>query len=163
VTQFDLAVSLSTLATSIERAGHDDEAAALYSRSLAIRQQLSESDPKDVLARAKTGYIQMRLARVELALGHAARARELAQSSVAIQEDVLQKTSDKISRRDLAAALYVLGLAERTLKQGTRTCELIGRAVAGFEATSPSTYLDDLQSQAESALRACRGGTTAAR
>ena len=46
VTQFDLAVSLSTLATGMERAGHDDEAAALYSRSLEIRQHLSESDPR---------------------------------------------------------------------------------------------------------------------
>jgi eukaryotic-like serine/threonine-protein kinase len=163
MTQFDLAVSLSTVGTAMEFAGKDDEAAVLYARSLDIRQRLSDSDPKDVLARGKTGYVQMRLALVELKLGHAVRARELAQASVGIQEDVLQKTNDKGSRRDLAAALYTLGRAEHDLKQGTRTCELFGRAVAGFNATAPSTYLDEIQIQAESAFRACRTGGVVAR
>ena len=69
-TQFDFAVSLSSVATAMEHAGKDDEAAALYSRSLDIRQGLSDSDPKDVLALSKTGYVKMRLALVEIELGH---------------------------------------------------------------------------------------------
>ena len=94
-TQFDFAVSLSSVATAMEHAGKDDEAAALYSRSLDIRQGLSDSDPKDVLALSKTGYVKMRLALVEIELGHGERARELAQSSVAIQEEVVQKTKEQ--------------------------------------------------------------------
>ena len=116
-TQFDFAVSLSSVATAMERAGKDDEAAALYSRSLDIRQGLSDSDPKDVLALSKTGYVKMRLALVEIKLGHVERARELAQSSVAIQEDVVQKTKEQTALRELSAGVVHAGALRRRLSR----------------------------------------------
>jgi tetratricopeptide (TPR) repeat protein len=161
-TQFDFGVSLSAVATAMELAGKRDEAAALYSRSLDIRQRLSDSDPKDVLALSKTGYIKMRLALVEIDLGHADRARELSQASIAIQEDVLQKTKERNAQRDLSAALFTLGLAQQALAPGT-SCELFARALKGFKATSPSTYLEEIQQRAERADQACHSGARATR
>ena len=70
----------------IERAGKLEEAASLYSRSLEIRRRLSDSDPEDMLSRAKTGYMQMRLALLELSRRRPALARELAKAAIALQE-----------------------------------------------------------------------------
>ncbi len=141
----------------MEHAGKDDEAAALYSRSLDIRQGLSDSDPKDVLALSKTGYVKMRLALVEIELGHVERARELAQSSVAIQEEVVHKTKEQTAL--MSAALFTLGVAQEALAPGT-SCELFARALKGFKAASPSTYLDQMQQRAERADQACHWGTS---
>ena len=130
----------------------------LYGKSLEIRQQLSDSDPKDVLSRGKVGYVQMRLARVELQLGRAERARELARASVATLEDVLLKTKDNNSRRDFGGALYTLGAAERKLGQPARACMLFQRADAAFGATPASAYLVQISTQVEAAHRACQSG-----
>ncbi len=73
--QFDLATSLSTVGTMTERAGKLEEAASLYSRSLEIRRRLSDSDPEDMLSRARTGYMQMRLALLELESAAVPRVR----------------------------------------------------------------------------------------
>jgi non-specific serine/threonine protein kinase/serine/threonine-protein kinase len=161
-TQFDVAVSLSTLATSLERLGNDAEAAALYKRSLDIRRVLSDSDPKDVLNRAKMGYVQMRLARMALAAGRAEEARGLAAASLDVQESVLRQTNDKSSRRDVAAALLVLGRAERTLERRALACRYFARAEEAFAAAPSSSYLADLESDARIDNQRCRVADTAA-
>jgi non-specific serine/threonine protein kinase/serine/threonine-protein kinase len=163
LTQFDLAVSLSALATSVERTGNDAEAAVLYRRSLDIRRRLSDSDPQDVLNRSKTGYVQMRLSRVELALGRVEEARQLAQASLVAQETVLKKTGDDSSRRDVAAALVALGSAERVLGREALACEQFERAAAAFRATKASSYLDQIESEARTSSQACRASARSAK
>jgi eukaryotic-like serine/threonine-protein kinase len=155
LTQFDLATSLSTVGTLTEREGKIDEAADLYSRSLELRRRLSDSDPEDVLNRARTGYMQMRLALLEVSRRRPARARELAQAAIALQETVVQATKEKSSRRDLGAAQYALGRAERDLGHAVRACDLFRQSAAAFQATSPSVYLRDTGVAAEREAARC--------
>ena len=72
LTQFDLAVSLSSLATDASVRATTMKPPRSIRRSLEIRQRLADSDPKDVLGQGRVGYVQMRLALVEID----ARARD---------------------------------------------------------------------------------------
>jgi eukaryotic-like serine/threonine-protein kinase len=160
-TQFDLATSLSTVGTMIERAGKLEEAASLYSRSLEIRRRLSDSDPEDMLSRARTGYMQMRLALLELSRRRPAVARELAKAAIALQETVVLATKEKTNRRELAASQYALGGAERDLGNVARACQLFRQSDTAFQSTSPSTYLRETGVSVQQALARCQGASVA--
>ena len=75
---------------------------------------------------------------------------------------MLQRTKEQTALRELSAALFTLGVAQEALAPGT-SCELFARALKGFKATSPSTYLDEIQERAERADQACHSGAKARR
>jgi non-specific serine/threonine protein kinase/serine/threonine-protein kinase len=157
LTQFDLSVSLSTLATATERQKRYDEAAELYARSLAIRRQLSASDPKDILSRSKVGYAQVRLASTELRRGRVDESRTLALEAVDILQEVVSATGDKSARRELGSALSVLASTEQALQRHARACDLFQRAGVEFQAAPDKIYLETIESATRAALRQCQG------
>ena len=101
--QLDVAISASNLASVADIQGDVAVAAPLFARSLALRRQLAETDPNDVFAREKLGYLLARVARF-----HAPRdpraARALALESIAVSTPVFDKTRDRSAHDTLAEA-----------------------------------------------------------
>ena len=137
--QFDVSIDLANVATIAETLNDLATAAAMYTRSLELRKQLSDSDPKDMLARGRLGYVQTRLAGVERRSGDTRSAGVHARAAVQNQEGVLAATADPITRRDLASALVEFGQAEKSLAQRESACAAFRRALGLLQAAGAET------------------------
>ncbi len=151
---FDLAISLSSVASQAEHEGNHQEALDIYDRSLRLRQQMLDSDPKDVLARRKVGYVQMRLAAVELRLGHLERSRQYAGVARATLQPL---ANDPGARQEFASALSIDAEALDALGDRSRACALFRQAATAFGDTI-GDYLARTQRYTLAADQACRDG-----
>ena len=122
----DLAIDLSNVAHSHWSAGRLGQAAALYERSLAIRQQLADTDRNDVFAKGRVEYVHAILAdiygragKLDLSLEHARKAVSLAETLSAI---------DSTHRSQLAEGLIVLGEAEARAGSAAAACRCFVRS-----------------------------------
>jgi non-specific serine/threonine protein kinase/serine/threonine-protein kinase len=152
--QFDMAIDLANMAVMMDDTS-PAEAYALYSRSLALRRGLSESDPNDVLARGRVGHVHMKLARLDLAAKRLVAAFEHAQAAVAAHEAVFAKTKDGASRRDLADAMYILGGVEAARGNRAASCTAYARSHQLFSAELNSVDFTNFGPQAAEQARAC--------
>ena len=161
--QFDLAIDLANSATIAEGAGRVDDAYALYSRSLEMRQKLWASDPRDVRTKGRVGYVRTRLALLEIRRGHASAGIEHAKQAVTILQSVADQTADAATRRELGDAVAALARAERASGRIAAGCESAQRALKTFEALPPSeldhTASDELVARM---IQTCCTGTAPA-
>ena len=141
--RLDVAIDLANVAGAHWHLGHRADAATEFERSLAIRQTIADSDPKDVFARSRVAYVHMTLARLydEMhrttdALGHAREAARLNESMAAL---------DATHAEEFADALEALGDAQRDVGDLESACRAFARSreVARTAVTrgvlSPST------------------------
>jgi tetratricopeptide (TPR) repeat protein len=133
-----------------------DEAYAMYERSLALRRAVSDSDPNDVLARGRVGFVHMKLAWTALRTNRVAQALEHARSAVAVQESVMAKTKDGTTAKELGDALFVLGRAEMATGNRSAACNAYRRSqrafASGAYADNGSTFFDFVDVE----IKACR-------
>jgi serine/threonine protein kinase/tetratricopeptide (TPR) repeat protein len=137
VAQFDYAIDLANVAGALEFQGRLAEAADMLGKSLEIRKSLSNSDPKDVLAKGRFGHALIRVARLRSKLGRHADALPLAREAVVVAAAVAAQTSDADSRRNLATTLFRLGGIEQAMGQKDVACATYMRARRTFEPNVP--------------------------
>ncbi len=121
----------STSATSAwPRAGTDRlaDAATAYQQSAALRTALSESDPKDVMARARLAYVHTRLAIVYADMQRGAQALHHARLAVELSEPLAR--IDSIHRASLADAFVAQGRAEQMAGRQEAACAAFRRSSA---------------------------------
>ncbi len=127
--QFDVSNDLTSLASIHTGRGQTGEAAALLTRALALRQAMVAADPKDVLAPAKVGSVEWRLAENALRAMDAAEARRWAEGAVRTMTAVRARNDDVIILRDLAAAHVALALSLEGGEGASGRCEAVARAL----------------------------------
>ena len=134
--QFDLAIDLSNMAVIAE--GHDklDEAYSLLSRSLELRQKLSDSDPTDALTKGRVGYVHLRLARLDIKRARYSFALAHAREGIRIQESIVATTGDAESRRDLGGALHAMALSLAGTGDHATACAVARRSLQMFDGDS---------------------------
>jgi non-specific serine/threonine protein kinase/serine/threonine-protein kinase len=124
--QFDLAISLSNVASVEASIGRAAEAAARFERSLQMRHQLLASDPQDVLAQSRVAWVHSRLGPLYARLGRNVEARDHARRAVAVGEDMA--AIDQAHRQLLSDYLLGLGDVERSLGDHRGACRSFRRA-----------------------------------
>jgi tetratricopeptide (TPR) repeat protein len=156
--QFDLAIDLANMGASLESQDRLAESYTMYARSLEMRRRLSESDPNDVLTRGRLGYVQMRLARLDVMLGRPASGLTYAREAVASQEWVITKTKDTTSQRDAGAAYIVLADAQEATGDRDGACTSYRRARRLVEIMRSDKNDDDVTydaTRAAAGIAAC--------
>ena len=127
--QLDTAIEYSQLATLSEHGGDIPAALALHEKSLALRQRLADSDPKDVLTRNRVAWTRSKLARLHLTLNDARRALPYAQGAVADLESIPDQLVGPFNREDFGAALEALGEAAWAAGDRAAGCRHFARAI----------------------------------
>lgn len=156
--QFDVAIDLANIGAVVASAT-PEEAYVLYARSLDLRRRLSESDPDDVLAKGRVGFVQMRLASIALRLGQLEQALEHARAGVTVQDAVHAKTKDATSWDDLTEALIVLGRAEAAMGNRGAGCAAFRRAhQVVANAPENDAARTRFTTRVETELKACGNG-----
>ena len=136
VVQFDVAVDLSSVGHGEIATGRLIEAARVYERSLSIRSTLAESDPKDVLARAKLAYAHSRLGFVNGELRRTTQALDHARRAVALFSSI--GPLDLANQRLFAESLDVLGRVETLAGHQDAACRAFQQASAGIAKIDPN-------------------------
>jgi non-specific serine/threonine protein kinase/serine/threonine-protein kinase len=119
ITQLDVALDLSNVADIRWRRG-ERAAAALFERSLAMRQALADSDPKDEFAQSRVAYAREYLARIYRDLNELPRALEHGRAALQIHETIETKTRDSVL--DVARLLSTLGDIESAMRRRDAAC-----------------------------------------
>jgi tetratricopeptide (TPR) repeat protein len=132
MTKFDIAVDLSNVAMAENYTGRSAEAIEHLSQSLSIREELSATDPKDMLARERLALTFERLGMVYESVGRLNDALDALRKSVAIYEEVAPL--DAHSRRELSATLSLFGRLEREAGMKVEACRDLRRAATLAEA-----------------------------
>jgi eukaryotic-like serine/threonine-protein kinase len=131
VLKFDLAIDLSNIAFGLWHTGDLEAAAATYQRSLALREELASSDPKDVLARG-------RVALVHRQLGLLNEARGLKTEAIAQFHEAVRLANPDPSTLDgrltLAESLIALGRLETNRAD---SCAAWARAFDFYSVLAP--------------------------
>jgi eukaryotic-like serine/threonine-protein kinase len=127
-TQFDVAADLSNVALAQWEAGNLTLAAADFERCLQLREQLLQSDPKDVLARSRLAVIHSRLADLYVKMNRGAAALEHARQGVALRETLAP--IDWQHEEGLGNALQTLGFAEKHAGHPAEACQAFRRSAA---------------------------------
>ena len=116
-----------------EGAGKLDEAYDLYARSLDMRQKLWTSDPRNVLAKGRVGFVKTRLALLEIKRNRPESALVHAHEAVAIFQSLSDHTRDVASQRDLGDALVAKAEAESAVGRHAASCVNVSRALKVFD------------------------------
>jgi tetratricopeptide (TPR) repeat protein len=103
--QGDVAVDLSNVAYNYSQQGHAELAVSFYERSLAMREQLSASDPADQLTQRRLAFVHQKLAGVYQDLQQIPTALEHARAAVRIYDDSIH-TGD--------SSVWEVAVAQRT-------------------------------------------------
>jgi len=128
--QLDVTNDLTGVASYRTSRGQTDEAAALLTRALELRQAMVAADPRDVLAPAKVGSVEWRLAENALRAGQRAEARRWAERAVRTMAAVRARNDDVVTLRDLAAAHVALALAQEGSAPARLRCDAVASASA---------------------------------
>jgi tetratricopeptide (TPR) repeat protein len=110
----DFAIALSNVADAQMRLKNFTAAEPLLQRSLTIRQEVAESDPKDVFARSRVPYVHYKLAGVYEGLGDLLRALQHAERSTALWDSMLAETTTPSTSQAVHAFHYLAALQRRT-------------------------------------------------
>ena len=159
-TKFDVAVDLSSVATSEAQLDKAADALAHLATCLEIREELASSDPKDVLA-------QDRLALTHKVLGEVYRDQgrmpdALREFNTAVEMNERLASVDAHSRDQLSEYLWLRADAERRLGQKQNGCQDARKALALADALLADHALPDAtvviqrrQAQIVSSLATC--------
>ena len=161
--KFDVAVDLSNVAMAENRTGRSAEAIEHLSQCLAIREELSAADPKDVLGRERLALTLQRLGNVYHGAGRLDDALDALRKSVAIFEEVAPL--DGHNRRELSATLLLFGRVERQARMRVESCRDFRRAAALVDVllaehalASTTARMQDDRRWLEKALAGCDRG-----
>jgi tetratricopeptide (TPR) repeat protein len=140
VAKLDVAIDLSNVAYAHWKRNALTDAVDVYRRSLAMRQELLSSDPKDDFAIRKVAYVHYQLGRVLRLHGDAKEATEHLQLGIAMYERAGLK--DEPERNEAAEAW--LDLAKIRAADGAPgpACEAFIRAFHLYRAVSPRARVD---------------------
>lgn len=128
--QLDLAIDLSNVANIQFKQGNP-AAAVMFEQSLAIRQSLATSDPKDEFARNRVAYMHGKLAVVYEKMPLLSKAFEHARAAIKIYESV---HADRSTAYDFADVLRTIGRMEQTLARRNEACAAYERSFNLFNA-----------------------------
>ncbi|MGH9385744.1 MAG: tetratricopeptide repeat protein, partial [Vicinamibacterales bacterium] len=155
VAQFDTAISLAGSADIFWIQGDTAEAARLLERSLAIRQRLADTDPGNVQAKERLGYVLAHLARVQRDRGAWSTAKPRAQEAVRVLQAVFDVTKDRSTQDNLAYAWLVVGEVEQSAGDRGAACRAFQRSQQLFDALALVSY-PDRKAEAARKAAACR-------
>lgn len=159
--QFDAAISYSNMASVSEILGDIETAGPLFARSLALRRQLAETDPTNVQARWRLGYLLARMTYFKRERDTTA-AIALGREAVQVMQSVFETTRDRSARLDLAFAWLQIGLVQKQVRARDAACTALRRAHELFSDPGAKGDLGDRADEASEAAReaaACRAGT----
>ncbi len=142
--RLDLSFDYSQDGTFNANRRHDYPAAlASFERALAIRQELSKSDPHDVQLLDRTVYLHQGIANALLALKRSSEARSHAVTAVRIATELVAQEGSPHHRELLASTYNTLGQAETAGPNPAAACARWSKARAllegmGSAAMTPS-------------------------
>jgi non-specific serine/threonine protein kinase/serine/threonine-protein kinase len=143
--RLDLAIDLSELGQRYVNVGPEsDPASALgyFRRSLAIREEFAQADPKDVMARTRVAFAHLSIARASLEGGKPGDAAGSARRCIEILEPLLAANpANKGDRGWMAEGYLILARAEWHLGQPEPACAAFGRG-ARIAAELPTAGAD---------------------
>lgn len=144
--QFDAAISYSNMASVSELLGDIDAAGRLFERSLALRRQLVQTDPTNVQARGRLGYLLTRLGRFHLVRDPSA-ALAFSREGVGVLEPSFVTTKDISTRVTLARAWNQIGRGEMSLKADAKACEAFRRSNALYSQGGTNDASEDYEAK----------------
>ena len=158
--KFDVAVDLSSVATSEAQLDKAADALAHLATCLEIREELASSDPKDVLAQDRLALTHKVLGEVYRDQGRLPDALREFKTAVEIREH--QASVDAHSRNQLSEYLWLRADAEQRLGQKQNGCQDARKALALANALLAEHALPDAtvviqrrQAQIVSSLATC--------
>lgn len=131
-TKFDVAVDLSSAATSESSLDHTEAALAHLARCLEIREELASSDPKDVLAQDRLALTHRVLGEVYLDHGRTRDALHEFRTATEMHERLA--SVDAHARNQLSADLSLSADTEQRLGQTQDACRDARKALALADA-----------------------------
>jgi tetratricopeptide (TPR) repeat protein len=126
LTQFDVAIDLSNVAFNRWKNHQLADAIVVYTRSLRMRERLSETDPNDALALDKVAFVHRQLAAVQEERGDIRAALEHHRNAIELYTRSGLTTIE--ARRDTAASWMAVGSLEATSHRGQMSCDAYRRA-----------------------------------
>jgi serine/threonine protein kinase len=136
VAQLDVAIDLANEG-NVYLTNGDPRAADLYEKSLAMRQAIATSDPKDVWAQTRVGYVHGRLARVYERAGQRGRALEHGRRARSVYA---AQPRDLATNMEFTEILWMLARLENATGERARACDAYAQSFRAFDNLS-----DDIQ------------------
>ena len=133
--QTDVAIDLSNEAGVLEARGDASGALRLFEASLALRQEVADTDPKDESAQARLAYAHSRLARA-YELTAPPRAIDHARTALAILARLRNVTEDRSLRSYVGETTFTLARLERAAGRNAEACSAYARAFVTYEGLS---------------------------
>ncbi len=132
--QFDVAMDLLGVASTLDERGDHQGAIPLIERSIELRAALSVSDPNDVLARGRLAVAQRWLARARIALGEWESAeRLLAAAEIGLAAVGRVRKEPWVAREQAGLLASRAHLAAARRAPRARICLLLGQANAAWD------------------------------
>jgi eukaryotic-like serine/threonine-protein kinase len=103
-------------------------ALALYRKTLAIREELSASDPSDIRVRDRVRSVEIEISRILLALNRPVEAAPHLQRSVQMSGALYSAEPSTRNRATLAWALELAGRKESAMRRDKSACEAFAQA-----------------------------------
>jgi hypothetical protein len=154
--QFDAAISYANAGAMAQHAGSLDAALSLFERSVALRRRIVASDPADVQAQERLGWVLARIANLHLARNDVGAALQCAREAVSVQQRVFDTTRDRTGRQTLAYAFLELARAQRAARD-PRACASYSRAHALFADGGAGEFHPSRTAEAAREAAACAG------
>jgi tetratricopeptide (TPR) repeat protein/predicted Ser/Thr protein kinase len=129
---FDAAISFSNVASVSELTGDMETAERLFKRSLELRERMAKSDPSNVAAVERLGYLLARLGRFYRDTDPLL-SRDYSSRSLVVLQPLVGKTGDRSLRHQFARVWYQIGEAELRLKSRAPACQAFRRADAYYK------------------------------
>jgi serine/threonine protein kinase len=126
LTQFDVAIDLSNVAFNRWKNHQLADAIAVYTRSLRMRERLSDSDPNDALALDKVAFVHRQLGAIEEERGDITAALDHHRKAIALYTRSGLTTTE--ARHDTAVSWMAIGSLEAASHRGPLSCEAYRRA-----------------------------------
>lgn len=127
--RLDLSFDYGEDAEFRETQGKDLPAAlALYRKTLAIREELSASDPRDIRVRDRVRYVEIEISRILLKLNRPFEASPHVQRSVQMSRELYAVEPSTRNRSMLAWAFELEGRKDSALRRDKSACEAFAQA-----------------------------------
>lgn len=157
--RLDISFDWCSLGWAEKRNHQMEEAGKSLSQCVAIRQQLTDEEPKDVRSRDRLAYARMLFASYLLDEGQTQKALEESDRVIQIVAEEVRDVPSmaRESLEQLTYAYRVRGVASQTLGRHAQACEAFRKAVDGFdrlEKARPGRVIPEAP-PAREALRHC--------
>jgi non-specific serine/threonine protein kinase/serine/threonine-protein kinase len=149
--RLDIAIDLANEA-NIYRKQRNPLAAEMYEKSLAVRKEIAASDPKNIWAQTRVGYVHGQLAMVYEQAGQRSRALDHSRTAAAIY--TAHRTSDMARILEYVPILWMLAWLENAEGRRAQACEAYDRSFRAFhelDADMQARLKGDLAEAARSA------------